>query len=138
MSEIAHDIIMESIGSLTEDEAMGIYHAMASQFGWAGTFFTRADAETEWQNQQYDDETGMTPDTPLPEALWEAIQSQWEWYKGLSDVLTERGWELVSSAVQEAMADYEPCNTCGGTGKWQSTTEDSPTELVDLGDCPDC
>jgi hypothetical protein len=32
----------------------------------------------------------------------------------------------------------EPCNTCGNTGRWQSTTEDSPTELVDLGPCPDC
>ena len=30
------------------------------------------------------------------------------------------------------------CETCGNTGVWQSTTEDSPTELVDLGSCPDC
>ena len=30
------------------------------------------------------------------------------------------------------------CETCGDTGVWQSTTEDSPTELVDLGSCPDC
>lgn len=30
------------------------------------------------------------------------------------------------------------CNTCGGTTRWQSTTEESPTELVDLGPCPDC
>lgn len=32
----------------------------------------------------------------------------------------------------------EQCNTCGDTGRWLSTTEDSPTELVDLGPCPDC
>ena len=32
----------------------------------------------------------------------------------------------------------EPCNTCGGTGVWESTLEDAPTILVDLGPCPDC
>ena len=36
------------------------------------------------------------------------------------------------------MSDEEQCNTCGGTGRWESTTEDSPTTLVDLGPCPDC
>lgn len=32
----------------------------------------------------------------------------------------------------------ERCNTCGDTLRWQTTTEDSPTTLVDLGPCPDC
>ena len=32
----------------------------------------------------------------------------------------------------------EGCNTCGGTGEWETTTEDSPDELVSLGECPDC
>ena len=30
------------------------------------------------------------------------------------------------------------CNTCGGTGEWETTTEESPDELVSLGPCPDC
>ena len=30
------------------------------------------------------------------------------------------------------------CNTCGDTGKWESTIEEAPTVLVDLGPCPDC
>lgn len=30
------------------------------------------------------------------------------------------------------------CNTCAGDGEWESTTEDSPDELVSLGRCPDC
>ena len=30
------------------------------------------------------------------------------------------------------------CNTCGGTGKWETTLEDSPTTLTSLGPCPDC
>lgn len=39
---------------------------------------------------------------------------------------------------QLCAAPGEQCNTCGGTGRWLTTTEDSPTELVDLGPCPDC
>jgi hypothetical protein len=34
--------------------------------------------------------------------------------------------------------NIETCNTCGGTKQWHSTTEDSPTTLVNLGPCPDC
>ena len=30
------------------------------------------------------------------------------------------------------------CNTCDDTGVWHSTTEEHPTELQHLGDCPDC
>jgi len=32
----------------------------------------------------------------------------------------------------------EGCNTCGGTGQWESTTEENPTVLLDLGPCPEC
>lgn len=36
------------------------------------------------------------------------------------------------------MLHDDECNTCGDTGRWETTTEDSPTTLVDLGPCPDC
>jgi len=32
----------------------------------------------------------------------------------------------------------EDCNTCGDTGRWETTFEEEPTVLVDLGPCPDC
>ena len=32
----------------------------------------------------------------------------------------------------------EECNTCGDTGRWESTFEEAPTVLVYLGPCPDC
>lgn len=32
----------------------------------------------------------------------------------------------------------DACNTCSGLGVWNSTTEESPTELVNLGNCPEC
>lgn len=34
--------------------------------------------------------------------------------------------------------EIETCNTCDGTGQWESTTEDSPTTLINLGACPEC
>lgn len=98
MSDIAYDIIKESIGSLTEDEGLNIIIAIEQQFGFAGTTFTREDAEREWRMQQ--DATG---DTPLPDEVWERVQDTWEWRKGLSEILTERGWGLVADAVTEAL-----------------------------------
>jgi DnaJ-class molecular chaperone len=42
----------------------------------------------------------------------------------------------------EVLLDFDregdPCNTCGGTGKRETTLEDAPTTLVTLGSCPDC
>ena len=29
--------------------------------------------------------------------------------------------------------EEEECNTCGDTGRWESTFEEAPTVLVDLG-----
>jgi len=77
-----------------------------------------------------------------------------EWFAGDSDQRCEGGEPLADlpeygheSHGQRVtyISDYTcsnhfnpECNTCGGTGDWESTTEESPTELVYLGDCPDC
>lgn len=44
----------------------------------------------------------------------------------------ELGWTELPAFV------LWDCNTCGATGRWESTLEDTPDELVDLGVCPDC
>ena len=60
------------------------------------------------------------------------------------DVFDGAVFHTVYDAVSDVKEHFEQqgeddaCNTCGGTGKWESTTEDSPTALVDLGPCPDC
>ena len=33
--------------------------------------------------------------------------------------------------------EEEECNTCGDSGRWETTLEDSPTTLIDLGPCPE-
>jgi hypothetical protein len=105
MSEIAYDTINECIGSLTEDEAISAIVAINAHFGFAGAVFTRDDAQQEWQSQQYDFTTGETPDTTMPDEVWDRVQQSWYWRKGLSEILTERGWELVAEAVAEALKE---------------------------------
>lgn len=40
--------------------------------------------------------------------------------------------------LYELLDPDNACNTCGGTRRWESTTEEAPTTLIDLGPCPDC
>lgn len=46
-------------------------------------------------------------------------------------------WHELQECEAVTLAN-EMCGTCGDTGRWESTTEDSPDVLVDLGPCPDC
>lgn len=78
-----------------------------------------------------------------------------EWFAGESDQRCEGGEPLRLIPDGAAVSDNtcsnhfygqgvtpddwdDDCNTCGGTRRWETTTEDSPTVLVDLGECPDC
>ncbi len=103
MSEIAFDIIKESLPSLTEDEGLTVFWELQRKFGWSGTVFTRADAEQEWQNAQYDETTGLTFDDPMPDEVWDLVVGSWEWRKGIPEMLCERGWPLVFDAVFNAV-----------------------------------
>lgn len=95
---IAYDTIMECIDSLSSDEAINIIIAIEQRFGFVGTTFTRADAEMEWRNQ-----TDSTGATEMPDKVWEAVQQSWAWRKGIAEITTERGWDLVYEAVREAI-----------------------------------
>lgn len=81
---------------LTEDEAILLYHLLARQFGWEGAFFTREDAESSWLERH-----GQT--MPLTDEQWQKVCESWYWRKGLNELMTERGWELVHDAVQEVI-----------------------------------
>jgi len=95
------------VTGMTEEQALSLFWAMKNRFGWAGTVFTRSDAEQEWQNEQFDPATELTSDNPMPDDVWEAVQDSWYWHRGLPELMTERGWELVSQAVQEALTKEE-------------------------------
>jgi hypothetical protein len=78
--------------TITEDQATDLYYRLARNFGWGGTFFTRADAEERWDTEE---------DGPFTDEVWEAIRLTWWWRKGLEQTLCEQGWELVAEAVAE-------------------------------------
>lgn len=84
------------MATITEDEAIRLYHDMATKFGWRGSFFTREDAENSY-NEYHGKEGAMTDET------WEKVLLSWYWRKGLEEIMTERGWDLVHDAVAEAM-----------------------------------
>jgi hypothetical protein len=107
MSETSKSAVLALLEGLDESEALSVFWTLQSQFGWSGTVFTRADAEQEWQNAQYDDTTGETGGDELPEAMWEAVQDSWYWRKGLPELMTERGWGLVGQAVMDAIEAVE-------------------------------
>lgn len=63
--------------------------------------------------------------------------SEADYYSALSDFHQRIGMSLVLRTRRQPVS-ADPCNTCGGTGRWQTTTEESPTQMVDLGPCQEC
>ena len=86
--------------TITEEEAVRLYFAFQRHFGWGGTFFNREDAETSWK--EYHNQTDEFTDD-----IWSTVWNSYYWRKGLSEQLTEHGWEIVHSAVYEAIQDEE-------------------------------
>lgn len=84
--------------TITEDQAIHLYYDIARRFGWQGTFFTREDAENSWQ--EYHNQT-----EPFTNEMWDTVLGSWVWRKGIHQLLTERGWELVHEAVGEVLAE---------------------------------
>jgi hypothetical protein len=101
MSEIAFDTIKECIGSLTENEAITVLWELYYQFGWSGTVFTRADVEKEWQ-ESMPLSPGEEPGE-MPDEVWDLVADSWEWRKDIPEILTERGWRLMQTALNNAI-----------------------------------
>lgn len=94
--------------TISEEQAIDAYNVLRARFSWAGTIFTRLDAQTEWQLQRYEnDQDGSHLDMELSDDVWFRISSSYYWRKGLPDRLTEMGWELVAQAVTEGIQDSE-------------------------------
>ena len=80
---------------VTEDQAFTILHQLRLRFGWAGTMFCRGDADA-----LMDGEHAM--DAMTDEQWWD-LQMTWEWRKGLQEIITERGFEIISIAVDQVV-----------------------------------
>lgn len=113
----------EFLDDMTEGQALDVFYQLSRKWGWAGTVFIRNDVETEWQNQQYDPETGLTSGEPLPDDVWDAVQDTWEWRKAMTARMCEVGSDMVRTAVEDVVRD--------------AMTEDMP-EGCGYSICKDC
>lgn len=80
------------IETITEDDAIDLHHRLARRFGWAGTFFTRADAQERWEQEQ---------DTPFTDEVWEAIRTNYYWRKAIEEQACSDGWLAIDEAIYE-------------------------------------
>ena len=83
----------------SEDQAFTILHELRLRFGWCGTMFTRGDADA-----IFDAEHAMDA---MTDGQWSALQMTWEWRKGLQELITERGFEIISDAVSDVLSSPE-------------------------------
>ena len=97
-----HGDMPEWLDERTEAECVDIYHQLALKWRWAGTFFTRADAEFDWR--QSADHVHVDP---MPDDVWVRVRATWQWRSGITEILCERGMELVGEAVAAAVEQGE-------------------------------
>ena len=85
---------------LDEDMAINLYLAMASQFGWQGTFFTHEDIRAKIQHRRLCFDLEALDGEEL-EKVVEKVTSTSDWRKWLTDHLIEEGNEMVNTMVYE-------------------------------------
>lgn len=78
----------------------------------------------------------ITPDERVPD-LFRVVASE-----PASTIEATMHADILGTWINETVASWAEmlveCNTCGSTGEWETTTEESPDEFVSLGPCPDC
>ena len=94
------------IKGLSEDMAHAVLHALMEKFSWSGTMFCPDDLrEYVIECRQADGQDPLDPDA-LEEWVNDLILSH-EWNRGLTDRLTEEGWELIGMAYSDLKYDRE-------------------------------
>lgn len=73
---------------LTNDEAIDLLNKFRQTFGWEGTEFQRVDIED-------------TIGRPLTEDEWNEVQSNYYWYKGVTEQACQGGWASIENLVNE-------------------------------------
>jgi hypothetical protein len=93
----AQHLLKDLVG---ESEGFTVFHALMDKFGWSGTVFSPNDARQYIANCREADDLPELSDDELD--MWtNEICRSWEWRKGLLEVMTEHGWELIASAYED-------------------------------------
>jgi len=88
------------VEGISQDDAFAVLHALRGKFGWSGTMFCPNDLADYIENcRQADDQEPLDPDA-LDEWVNDLMLS-YEWNKGLTDTLTEHGFDLIGTAYEE-------------------------------------
>ena len=82
-----------------EDDALSVLHALQRRFGWAGTMFTRADAESQIEDV---DDAGEVVERKFTDEEWTRVRATAAWDSVLGEILTERGWDIIRMAIRDA------------------------------------
>ena len=85
---------MEPVVISAESAAMRNVWDIEQAFGWAGTFMTRGDVESQLGRDLTDDE-------------WEQVQGSWEWRKGIQEQMVQTGFELIDMMLRDLGLDDE-------------------------------
>ena len=82
-----------------EDDALRVLRALRHRFGWAGTMFTRADAESQLEDVG---RTGEIVEKKFTDEEWARVRATAAWDSVIEEILTERGWDIIRLAVADA------------------------------------
>ena len=85
---------------LNESMAINLYHAMAYQFDWAGSFFTASDVRRTINERRTEDGKEPLAGDKLEEAVNTILESR-DWNKFLTEWMTEKGWEVINATINE-------------------------------------
>jgi hypothetical protein len=88
------------VDSLSEDEAIMLYHKLADKFGWAGFFFTKSDVQTAWRDDMASKLCVDNFDDLLPDDIWNAVVNSSGW-QTLTSAMSEYTWDIVYDIVYD-------------------------------------
>jgi hypothetical protein len=87
---------------LNEDMAINLYFAIASAFGWQGSFFTLEDIRTQINHRRLCDDLEALDGDEL-EAAVEKVASSSTWHKWLTDHMIEQGFDIIDRVIWEQL-----------------------------------
>ena len=91
---------------LNEDMAIMLYHALAREFHWAGTFFTPEDVAATINERRIADDKEPLDSDELEEAVNAVVNSS-DWDKWLPDWMTQQGFEIIGTAIFDLLESEE-------------------------------
>lgn len=92
---MSHLTTFKKASSGNEKAALSIFHYLSKKYGWTGTVFTRADAETQLE---YEDKYDVVTGLKMTDEEWKRISKSNEWLD-IQDGMIENAWDQVNETI---------------------------------------